>query len=486
MLKSNLILILSKLSETEFKKFGKFIDSPYFNSNKKLAEFYKILTEHYPDFDDLGLSKENIFRKLYKQDKVVMGTMYFLISEMESLLEKFLSIEKIDPLLLEMSALKTIGSMNLNKIFDVMYRDIKKKLSKKDDTYNLNNFMLANINRANMIERKESLTKKDVFKKEWLEPVDELVKLFLKNMLWNIALFSNFKKHLNEKLSIPFYDEVLMYVEKNKLYEKDIGLKLLLYQTKMINGNDEKYYHELKKIFKANYRSISLDDTQELMANLNNFCMQKVISGSPYQEEQFEIQNLFLKHYIEKSNDSFPIDAFNQIFMLGMALDKVNWAKDYVRRYGKRLEDKFRDNALPYSNAVICFSEMQYAQALKQLSSIKNFSHIYYKPAVKLLQLKIYYELELYAEASDASNTFVQFLRNDKLTTSDIKKVYSDFVNVYKKLLAAQFSADRNKISSIKHEVENKRKFLIARNWFKKKINELEHNFINGKKKKAI
>lgn len=53
--------------------------------------------------------------------------------------------------------------------------------------------MLANINRANMIERKESLTKKDVFKKEWLEPVNELVKLFLKNMLWNISLFSNFK-----------------------------------------------------------------------------------------------------------------------------------------------------------------------------------------------------------------------------------------------------------------------------------------------------
>jgi hypothetical protein len=485
MQKSNLIKILSKLNSSEFKSFGRFVNSPYFNTNRKLSEFYEELKKYYPAFDDLNLSKENIFRVLYRQDKVVMGTMYFLISEMEGLLEKFLSIERIDPVALELSALKTIGSMNLNKLFDVKYRDIRKKLNKVQDNYNINNFMLANINRANMIERKESLTKKDVFKKEWLEPVDELVKLFLKNMLWNISLFSNFKKHLNEKLEIPFYDEVLNYIDKNKLYEKDLGLKLLLFQTRMINDNDEEYYFELKKIFKGSHKLISLDDTQELMANLNNFCMKKVISGFPFQEEQFEIQNLFLKHYIEKTEDSFPIDAFNQIFMLGMSLGKVKWAKDYVRKYGKRLEENFRDNALLYSNAVINFREKQFGQALKQLSRIKNFSHIFYKPSVKLLQLKTYYELGLYAEAADVSNSFIQFLRNDRLTTSDIKKVYSDFIRVYKKLLSAQFSADRNKINSFKYEIERKRSFLISRKWFKEKVSDLENSILKDKKPKG-
>lgn len=84
-----------------------------------------------------------------------------------------------------------------------------------------------------------------------------------------------FQKHLNEKLDIPFYNEVLSYVETNKLHEKDLGMKLLLYQTKMINDNDEKYYFELKRIFEDSHRFISIDDTQELMANLNNFCMKK-------------------------------------------------------------------------------------------------------------------------------------------------------------------------------------------------------------------
>lgn len=125
MQKSNLIKILLKLNSSEFKSFGKFVNSPYFNTNKKLSEFYEELKKYYPAFDDLNLTKENIFRKLYGQDKVVMGTMYFLISEMEALLEKFLSIERIDPVALDLSMLKTIGSMNLNKLFDVKYRNVK-------------------------------------------------------------------------------------------------------------------------------------------------------------------------------------------------------------------------------------------------------------------------------------------------------------------------------------------------------------------------
>lgn len=473
MLKSNLIHILSKLNETEFIKFGKFIDSPYFNSNKKLTAFYKILSERFPEFDSPELSKENLYKKLYGQRKVVTGTVYFLISEMEKLLERFLSIERMDHIMLDINALQTIGSMKLNNIFDTKYRDIKKNLGKIKDTYNINNFMLSVINRANRIERKESLTKKDVFKKEWLEPVDELVRLFMKNMLFNIALFSNFKKNLNEKLTIPFYNDVLTYVEKTKMHEKDFIIKLMLYQIKMINDNDEKYYFSLKNLFRARHNIISLDETQELMANLNNFCMQKVISGFQYREEQFEIQNLYLKHFIEKTVDNFPVDAFNQIFMLAVSLGKLKWAKEYLRKYGKRLEEKFRDNAILYSHAVICFNEKKFEEALKLLSKIKNFSYIFYKPSVKLLQLKTYYELGLYSEASDASNAFIQFLRNDKLTTSDIKKVYSDFVSVYRKLLKIQYSPDQKKIYSLKHEVETKRKFLIARNWFKEKINEL-------------
>src|SRR6188768_2140262 len=138
MLKTDLIKFLSTLNVNEFKKFGKFLESTYFNSNAKLIEFYDILKVHYPDFQSLELSKENVFRKLYKEDKVVLGTMYYLISEMESLLEKFVSIEKIKPFTLDLTLLEELNELGINSLYDKKYNEIKRKLNLYQDTSNIN------------------------------------------------------------------------------------------------------------------------------------------------------------------------------------------------------------------------------------------------------------------------------------------------------------------------------------------------------------
>ena len=61
MQKSNLIKLLSSLDERDFKLLGKFVASPYFNSNSKLISFYKILKKYYPDFDSIEISNQNFF-----------------------------------------------------------------------------------------------------------------------------------------------------------------------------------------------------------------------------------------------------------------------------------------------------------------------------------------------------------------------------------------------------------------------------------------
>ena len=91
MINGNLLKLLSALSESEFRKFGKYINSPYFNANAKLILLYDHLSDFYPDFDSLELSRQNIFRKIYKEDKYVEGTMFYLISELEKLVCSFIS-----------------------------------------------------------------------------------------------------------------------------------------------------------------------------------------------------------------------------------------------------------------------------------------------------------------------------------------------------------------------------------------------------------
>ena len=473
MLKSKLTQILAGLNQTQFRDFGKFVNSPYFNANKKVCELYDILKRYYPDFDSPDLSMENLFRELYKKDVLVKGTMYFLVSETENLLERFLGIEKTDSLMIGASSLRSIGEMRLYKIFDVKYKELKKKLPKANDPDHIYRFLISGINRHNTIERKEFLTGKDKFKNVWMEPVDELIKLFLKNMLWNVVLLSNFKQTLNDELSIPFYKEVMEYAEKNEKKLNDIEMKILFYQVKVIIEDDEKYFIKLKNLLQENQKLISLEAIQEICTVLSNFCTYRILNGADLYKEQLEIQNLYLKKFIDRTKDVFPVDGFHQCFMLLIKLEDTEEAKKFINKYVKRLEEKFRANALAFGKASINYCEKKYDESLKEASTIKNFTHIFYKHAVKVLQLKSYYELGLFSEGEDSANAFINFLRHDKLTNVNVKNNYFEFLKFYKRLLTIQFSRNKKMIYKYKFELEKNKDFTTSKNWLIEKVNAL-------------
>ncbi|MEO8666290.1 MAG: hypothetical protein ABI462_12425 [Ignavibacteria bacterium] len=474
MLKTDLIKLLSSLSPAEFRKFGKFLDSTYFNTNSKLIEFYEILKEHYPDFDSLELSKENIYRKLYKEDKVVMGTMYYLISEMESLLEKFISIERIKPFTLDLTLLEVLDELGISSLYDKKYKVLKKELNHLHDTNNLNNFLLAKINCTHQVQKKNFRTNKDNYRKEWYEPMDQLIKFFLKSILTDLEMLSNFKRTQNETLTIPLLTEIINFIETNKAYLDDIEIRALYFEIKMLTSYEDKYYYELKKILKEDSNKLFPDQCIEIILSLQQYCTQKLLIGENSKEEEFELATLAIRFQLMEKNSHIPVDMFYKMFMLGMALEKYDWGKEFIGKHIKHLDEQFQNNAYHYCSARLHYQNKDYDRALKDLSKIKQYSFIHFKPAVKILQLMIFYDLRLISEAEDTANSFVQFLRNDKLITSGIQKAYKNFLRIYFKLIKTEFTNNKSKILDIKASIENQKELLIARKWFLKRIAEME------------
>ena len=100
--------------------------SPYFNANRKLTELYRYLSKFHPEFDSLEISHENIYRKLYKEDKVVYGTVYYLLSEFESLLEKFIALERLSPADLEMEYLSELTQFGMHNALMHALRNLRR------------------------------------------------------------------------------------------------------------------------------------------------------------------------------------------------------------------------------------------------------------------------------------------------------------------------------------------------------------------------
>ena len=77
MLTPNSVEILRALDKNEFKRFGDFIKSPYFNSVEILGKIYDETAKVYPDFENPRLSYEKISKKIYP-GKILEPLSFFL------------------------------------------------------------------------------------------------------------------------------------------------------------------------------------------------------------------------------------------------------------------------------------------------------------------------------------------------------------------------------------------------------------------------
>lgn len=486
MLNSNLFNLLSSLNESAFRKLGKFVNSPYFNTNAKLILFYDHLSGFYPDFDSLELSRENIFRKICKNDKYVEGTMFYLISEMEKLVCSFISQEKINKLSFDIALMEELSKNRLDSLFDKKYKSFLKKLDSCNDGDNFFKYYSSVIYSSHLDIQKNQLTKKDIYREEWFNPLSELIKFFLKRILVQILLLTNYNRTLNEKLEIPFVKKIMDIIESESRYLEQSDIKIIYHLIRIHLYNDEKSYYTAKDFLIKQNKKLNRNQINEIINSLLIFCSSNMMNGKINHAEQFEIAKMRIKFDQFVTNKVVRIDAFYNLFMLAVSLEEFEWAKDYLKKYSVYLEEKFRNNAVHYGNARIYFYEKEFEMALKEISKIKNFAFIHYKPAVKILQMMIYFELKLLPECTDAANSFIQFLRNDKLVHPDYKKVYDRFIKIYLKLVNVESSRKLAGLNDLSMKVKNMKEMLVSRKWITSKIDELGINLKNSKSKQAI
>ena len=64
-----LIRVLKSFSALEWKRFGRFVQSPYHNTNQSLIKFYEVLKKRFPFEEVDDLEQERLFKKVYKKEK---------------------------------------------------------------------------------------------------------------------------------------------------------------------------------------------------------------------------------------------------------------------------------------------------------------------------------------------------------------------------------------------------------------------------------
>jgi len=180
---------------------------------------------------------------------------------------------------------------------------------------------------------------------------------------------------------------------------------------------------------------------------------------------------MLLKGLLDES-PYFPHIIFNNIVSSAIQNKEAIFAENFINVYKDKLLPEEKINIVDLSYAKLYYHTKQYDKALSHLSKTSNNEDIFYKFAIKDLNMKIFYETEQYEPIFSIIDSYKHFLHNDEKLTDDVRKRYSLFLKMFGELLKIKLNTSREKIEDFKN-ILNKNEAFINKDWITDKLDEL-------------
>lgn len=486
MINSKAIEVLKTLNQKEFKDLGRFISSPYFNTNKDIISLYEALKPFYPEFNNEPLSKEYLYKKLYGNSGYRDDKMRLLFSEMMSLGERFLAQVNFDTGAAKKYEylLPELEKRRLDSMFE-------KSMKFYEESFNLENETPEQIffDRYSLSIIKKNYKLNRLAKgEEVLKSADSrsinfiyftLIKLIEQALEYRTAGdLNNIDTGLNpisRFISNIDLDNIVNTIIKNKLeHSRIIEMYYMMYQ--MITKEKDKYYYRLKELLRQNYKTLSPSWRFAVYLKMLDYCI--IRSRGEKTNNQYDLEQHKLRRFmIEKGIYSFSGSRMNPNFFRntvtnGLILKKFEWVESFVTEKLEKLPPEHRINLKNYSLALISFEKGAFEKALEYASNVKLINFIL-KLDIKVLSLKIYYELNVIEPAVASASSFRKFLTGNKEIPEVFRKRHQEFLHFYNELVKIKSGMKGPDIRYLKNQLDSRKGFKDDI-WVLNKLNELE------------
>lgn len=479
MIKSNLLEILGTFNLREFKDFGEYVNSPFFNKNEAVIKLYEYIRRFFPDLEGLHFGKEKVFSEIFPNAEFNDGFMRTIMFNLTKLAEDFIAYKdfKSRELSEHIHLLKALNKRNLNKQFNKNLKLASEKLEKNkihDEFYFSDKFLLEYEKNISGFKNMRFLNQKDIPEDEIKNQSDYLINYFIIQLLKRYRTLLNLRHVIEFEFDKPLMNELLHFIETHPGKFKDIPLAGLLYnEIKLFETYDEKYFKEIKQIATDLNNRFDRSERYNGLVVISNYCLKKHHEGDRTKLAEFmDITEFMFENRIDTMNESddLPINYFRTVLLMALAAGKLEWTIRFVKESKSRLSPALRDNAYNFAMARIEFSGRNYNSSMKYLSKVQ-YDDIYYKFSGKTLQAQLYYELEMLNELSDHLDSYRKFLVNNKTLTGLHRKVNENFVKILNDMLKLRSNTGRVRAVQLKDKIISTKE-LTGRGWLLKKLEE--------------
>lgn len=474
--KSKLIEILKTFSKEEMKSFKEFVNSPFFNRNKSVIKLYEIVRKSSPDFCSVSIRKENIYKKLFPGKVYNDIVMRILISDLLKLSEEFLAYSRYKNNLLtgKKFLLEELTERNLDRLHGKHIKQAEEILGKSgisNHNYFLEFYNLENLSIDFMISRdKQNLTAPNVLRQGEYLILFSLIgilniahELHTQQDVLNISFEAN---PVEAYLKCINLDEFMDYLKKNNhRYYSAAAIYFYMYKAYKDIENDENYFM-LRKLIEENLKRFGREEQFNLLIILESICVTKLASGKhEFYEHLMNIYEFMTDENLLKHNEKNYIQTnlFRNIFYTALVLKRYQWAEKFIEKYITSVYPEQKENLLYYSQALLNFEKKRYGESLENISKV-SLKFFPFKFDVKVLTLKIYYELAYYEPALSLIDSFVHFLSNNRSIHASDKERFGNFLKYFKLLMKLREGFKDMHSDLLVKEISQKTN-VISKNW---------------------
>lgn len=475
--KTKLLDLLRSLNKEEFRRFYKFVKSPWFNSNHGVVQLYEYLRPFYPQFNSQKLKKEIVFENLYPGEKYRDTRIRTLISLLKRLVEEYLvelELKKEHGRLKELLA-EALSNRNLYTYFSNQVQEIILELDaqpKRDMDYYHAKMLWHQALFFHPKTAKYSLESEHLQK-----TILNLDQFYLLAKLRFSLEVANRKKFLSEDFDNFMLDEILEKIHHDSFPNDNPVIRLyndILELHK--RGRDDDLMHQAKRDFDKHLHLLSADQGRVILTNLINHTIQVYNTGvQEYLEHQLELYQFGLARDLVINNGRISQAAFTNIAVIGSILKKFAWVQSFIESNAQYLDPAICEQAQNLSEAYLHYHQEDYDTTISKLMAVP-FLEVTYGFRARGLLLRTYFECMLqdenyYELMLGHLHSFRKYLKRNPTIGKQREIAYTNLINLTQKLvliLVKKF-ADELLLRELFSEVEASSP-LITKAWLLKQI----------------
>lgn len=459
--------LFQSLSAKEVLRFGKFLQSPYFNHRTDVQALFRVLAQNVAFGTSAAPEKKAVFAIVYPEKSWDRLQFNYLAGFFVELLEQFMACEDLlsDRLQNRLFRCRAFRKRGLSRHFEKNAAELQRQhhvAPHRNAGFWLFEYQLQNEIFSHQVLQSGG-------KQTNLAAVTEGLTNFylLEHLKWAGATRSLQSYSRQALPPLPLSEAVLATVEAVDEHKNPALSLMHAGLTALREPENEENFSRLKTLLRTHRDLFPSAERRDLYMTAINFAIRRHNRGErPYTLEAFELYREALELGILHENGLLPKHTYINVQNLAQLTGAHDWALHFLESSREALPPAERDNIYRYALAGFHFRHSDYREVLELLREVE-FSDIFIQLDARKMLLRSYFELGEWLSLASLLDSFKAFLLRQK-NLGYHRESYLSLVKFTKKL-AKTVHASRSKRTALARHISLS-EAVAEREWLLEKL----------------